>query len=258
MELYFGVYIGGKREVDVNDWAEFEIDAALLDGESLTLLPESHYELADPNTFRVRKSNLPVADVGITFTEAFYADPNSTKAYYALPMKIVDYSLDAIAEGKSHSLIAVKYVSTFSGTYYVRGEERELYNTGSEWVVMSTRKYYNADLSQNIARELTTLSRTELLRNGLADLAPSDVNRLKLTVEATDDSDREYNVVVEKADGSGAVNIAGGSGTYYGNEEHPRFHLTYEYTMGGKRYQIEEDLYLRQDPLYDLRVETWN
>ena len=32
MQIRVGVAIGGKREVDMNDWAEFEIDPALLTG----------------------------------------------------------------------------------------------------------------------------------------------------------------------------------------------------------------------------------
>ena len=33
--------------------------------------------------------------------------------------------------------------------------------------------------------------------------------------------------------------------------------LEYTYEKAGKYYHVVEKLVLRQDPLYDLRVETW-
>lgn len=32
MNIYIGVAIGGKREIDMNDWAKFTIDPSLLEG----------------------------------------------------------------------------------------------------------------------------------------------------------------------------------------------------------------------------------
>ena len=71
MPIYIGVSIGGKREVDMSDWAKFEIDPSLVEGTGKVLLPSNYYTLSDQEYFRVRKSNLPVADVRIDFTEAF-------------------------------------------------------------------------------------------------------------------------------------------------------------------------------------------
>ena len=51
--------------------AKFVIDPALVEGSGKVLLPNNYYTLSDPEYFRVRKSNLPVADVRIDFTEAF-------------------------------------------------------------------------------------------------------------------------------------------------------------------------------------------
>lgn len=55
MQIRVGVAIGGKREVDMNDWAEFEIDPALLTGTGLEVLPKEYYTLSDNNLFRVSK-----------------------------------------------------------------------------------------------------------------------------------------------------------------------------------------------------------
>ena len=103
MPIYVGVSLGGKREVDMNDWAKFTLDASLLEGTPLTLLPEEYYILEDPEIFKVRKSNLPVADVEIKFTDAFYTDPLSLTTHYALPFKVTESSMNTIREGADYS-----------------------------------------------------------------------------------------------------------------------------------------------------------
>ena len=45
MPIYVGVSLGGKREVDMNDWAKFTLDASLLEGTPLTLLPEEYWKI---------------------------------------------------------------------------------------------------------------------------------------------------------------------------------------------------------------------
>src|SRR5690606_13246247 len=108
MEIRVGVSVGGKRNVDVNDWARFEIDPTLLDGTGLELLPEEYYNFSEDGMFRVSKANLPVADVGITFTQAFYDDPHALSIHYALPLRIIDSSTDSIASGRETSIVAIK------------------------------------------------------------------------------------------------------------------------------------------------------
>ena len=55
-KIYVGVSIGGKREIDMKDWANFSLDETLLEGTGLKMLPETYYVFDDPNTFRVRLS----------------------------------------------------------------------------------------------------------------------------------------------------------------------------------------------------------
>jgi hypothetical protein len=62
---------------------------------------------------------------------------------------------------------------------------------------------------------------------------------------------------VEVGTTQGGITITEGSGTYYGNKANPEIELRYAFSKGGKNYRVEETLILRQDPLYDLRVESW-
>lgn len=262
MEIRVGVSIGGKRQVDMNDWAKFEIDGTLLEGTGMELLPTGYYTLADPNTFRVAKENLPVADVAIQFTQAFYDDPKSVgwsvkeggkvvMKSYALPFKITESSLDNIPEDRKTSLVAIKYISTFHGTYYVKGAVSEMDANGA---TVNTITYSDKDLIKNMTRDIRTLSTVTLERPGIANLAVSDKDKVKLTVAPVPDADT-YNVSVETADKG--IEISDGEGFYYPKKEKPEFALTYSYSKDGKKFVVSETLVLRQDPLKDLRVETW-
>ncbi|MCD7970599.1 MAG: DUF1735 domain-containing protein [Alistipes sp.] len=262
MEIFVGVYIGGKRENDMTDYAKFVIDEDLLIGTGLTLLPETHYVIGSPDTFTVRKQNLPVADVSLKFTEDFYNDPNALdQTYYALPLRITSHSLDSITDGLDYSIVAFKYISYFSGTYYVRGHKT--YDTLDEDgnPVTVTESYYNKDLSQNITRQLENLSRYSLRRPGLANSGTTTPNKTQLvmTFEPGDWTGETYNVIVETGTHANSFPISNASGTYYPNEERPRIELVYTYLDRdtGITYHVEEELILRRDPVDDLRVDTW-
>lgn len=250
MTIDVGVAIGGKREVDMNDWAEFKIDETLLNGTGLTLLPKEYYTLSDPTTMRVSKSTLPVADVTVSFTEAFYADENAMKQHYALPFRVEASSLDSILVGQETSIVAIKYISTYHGTYYVKGTVTEVDANGN--AIGEPEAYSNADLSKNITRNLTTISRNTLERQGLANLKTGVANE-KVKIVFNDDK----TLNVETADGG--VAITNGSGSYgYDAEGVLSLSLSYTYGRTGKMYKVAETLIRRQDPLKDLRFEEWS
>lgn len=246
MTVKVGAAIGGKREVDKNDWVEFTIDPDLLIGTGLTLLPQEYYSLSNPNTFKVSNEALSVADVTINFTDAFYSDPKSTEVYYALPFKITNSSLDKILEEKETSIVALKYISTYHGTYYAKGKLHELNALGE---IVDTKIYENKDLSQNITRVIKTLSKNTLEREGVADFTVVSVEKVKMILNAN------HTVTVETADGG--LNIADGSGTYDETKEKLEISLKYCFNKAGKKYEVEETLIRRQDPLADLRYEIW-
>lgn len=250
MNIKVGVAIGGKREVDTKDWAEFRILPNLLEGTGLELLPESYYKLSDESRFYVSKPTLAVADVQIDFTEDFYNDPKAVSTHYALPFKVVASSHDGVLEGKEYSIVAIKYISKYHGTYYVKGKVSTLDNAGN---VIQTEDYAVSDLSKNITRNLTTVGRYSVSRTGVAN-RPVDAANEKVKLTFNDDN----TVTVETADGG--IAISNGSGTY--NYDESTFDMTvnlnYEYELSGTKYKVEETLIRRQDPLKDLRFEEWN
>lgn len=249
MSIKVGVAIGGKRTVDMSDYAEFQIDESLLAGTGLTLLPSKYYTLSDPSIMRVSKSTLPVADVTINFTEDFYNDANSAKQHFALPFRIVNSSLDSVLVGKETSVVAIKYISTYHGTYYVKGSKTDV-TTGK------VTTYSNADLSQNIYRNLVTVNRNTLEREGLADFvyAP-EKSYERVKIEFNPDGQ----LTVGTADK--CVTINNGSGTYsYDSDGVLTLDISYEFISpsDNKTYRVKEQLIRRQDPLQDLRFEEWS
>lgn len=254
MTISVGAAIGGKREVDKNDWADFSINLELLDKTNLKLLPESYYKLSDDKTFRVSKSSVAVADVKIEFTDDFYNDPNSMKQYYALPLQLESSSLDSILDNKKNSIVAIKYISAYHGMYYVKGTVTEINSFGE--LVGDPVKYINNDLSKNIVRSVTTVSRNVVCRAGVANNS-DDVASEKVLLTINDDN------TVGVSTAEGGIEIKNGSGTYkYSYDDvnvvsSMEMDIKYEYTKDGKNYKVEETLIRRQDPYRDLGFEEW-
>jgi len=215
-----------------------------LDGTKFTLLPESYYTLSDNNTMKVRDEAIAVADIDITFTDAFYADPLSASLHYALPFQIVASSCDSIYMKKSTSIVAIKYVSTYAGTYYVQGKVDKLDASGA---IEETVTYNKTNLSANITRDLSTINRNTLIKKGVANLPTSTTNeKVSLTINGTD-------VVVATAENG--IEITDGSGTY--DESDNSMTIQYKYVKDGVTYSVNETLTRRQDILKDLRYEEW-
>ena len=265
-QIYVGVSIGGKREVDMNDWATFTIDENLLEGLGYTLLPDTYYTLSDPNTMRPRKSNLAVADVGISFTDDFYADPASSSNTYALPLRITGTSIQseenpngAIREGGETAVIVIKYISGYSGTYYRVGSEVEIDASGTE--IGEPVLYNDKDLINNPTVAMSTISRYGVTRSGMGSSTAGGMNLYVTETESTE----AFTVRLESLraggsieDGYSARYVLEGDYTFYsGDEIAPQFELDYIYSLDGKRYKVSEKLVLRQWPEQDLRVETF-
>lgn len=254
MTISVGAAIGGKREVDMNDWADFSIKPELLENTGLHLLPETHYHLSDDKTFRVSKKSLAVADVKIEFTEDFYNDPNTAKQYYALPFQLESSSLDSILDNKKNSIVAIKYISAYHGEYYVKGFVTEINSFGEP--IGEPVKYIKSDLSKNLVRSVTTVSRNVVCREGVAN-NPDDVASEKVLLTINDDNTVGVSTAV------GGIEIKNGSGTYkYSYDDvnivsSMEMDIKYEYAKDGKNYKVEETLVRRQDQYRDLGFEEW-
>ena len=247
MSIKVGVAISGKRSVDMSDWATFEIDESLLAGTGLELLPESYYTLSSPDMMKVRDKAVAIADVTVSFTDAFYSDSLSMTKHYAIPFKLLETNCDQVNADKMNSIVAVKYVSTYAGTYYAQGTVETLDEFGQ---VAVTDTYSTTDLSKNIIREVSTVDVNHLIRQGVGN------NPISTSTESVALSIEGDQVTVSTVSTiANAIDIIDGSGTY--DIDAHSMKLTYSYVKDGVTYRVNETLTLRQDILLDLRFEEW-
>ena len=255
MTFKVGITMGGKRENTVDEFADFEIDESLLTTVSgasgFTLLPASYYELSDASKMTISKGNF-IGDVTVTLNrDLFTADPLATQNKYALPLKITSSSLDSIggfnpdgtvlSSPKDYTILVVKYISEYSGTYYHKGTQKEVDATGA---VINETVYNEADLIDNTTWTLTTVDRNSVKTSGVGA-----VNNQNFVINI----DETTNAVTLDTASSGVSNLVG-SGTV--NEDRS-ISLEYSYTSGGKNYEVEDTLVLRQAVELDLRFEEW-
>ena len=268
--IYVGVSIGGKREIDMNDWAVFMIDETLLEGSGKTLMPETYYTLSDPSMMRVSKNNIAVADVAVTFTDDFYADPAALTGSLAIPFRIIQTSIPApkdslgnqskygaIREGGQTAIVAVKYINAFSGTWYRAGGVVEIDANGDE--VGEPVTYNNAEMMNNPTLVLKTKDRYTVTRPGTGALTTGGLDIKINEVEGAS----SYTLDITAATGTtlksatGTLVLEGEYHMYNSYPLAPQMNLEYVYTDGGKDYKVSEKLVLRQWAERELKVETF-
>jgi hypothetical protein len=245
MSFKVGVTIGGVRENPTDQTIKYQIDPTLLTtvagASAFTLLPPSYYTLSDNSTMIIPKGKL-IGDVTVTLNKAlFTADPKSLTNVYALPLRIVSSTTDSILKGsatvaaKDYTILVVKYISPYHGTYYQKGKETNLATNVAS-------SYTNKDLSRNITLDLATLSLN-------AVKSPNAGKSANVPLNLNISNNTAVTITGNTA------NSVSGSGTY--DPTAKSFYLNYKYTNAAKNYSVLDTLILRQAPELDLRFETW-
>lgn len=251
-----GVTIAGLRNDDGSQWVDFEIDSLLLDSlpeaSGLKLLPESYYTLGDPGRFNIVKSFLRT--VKVELTEEFFNDPLALANTYALPLRIVDKSMaiDSImgfnvpettvvssenSENMDITIVVVKYVSPYSGTYYAKGVQ---YTLNAAGMPTDTTMYSIDELSLNKEIEMESLGVNSVETSQIGANLFGGIKLDMSTGSVTVSSDDVMSLQVDEASYADGV-----------------FTLKYTVESFGQSYRIEEELIQRQSPELDLRFEEW-
>jgi len=252
MSIKVGVAIGGKREVHTDDWATFEIDPSLLEGTGLTLMPSNYYQLVNPNKMTVSNPNLAIADVEVTFSNDFYNDNAALNKYYAIPFRLTGHNQDEVSTDvngnlKDYSIVVVKFVSQYHGTYFVKGK---ITNMSTQQIT----EYNNQNLSQNITRNFISLGRNKVQRPGFGQTLENNES-INLTVNPDGSVTVEAGGSTPITNASGTLDPEAESLEFVGKQ--PKFTLSYRYTKAGITYQVDEELIRRQSPEADLRFQEW-
>lgn len=249
MQFKVGVAMGGKRSNPQQETAQFIIDPSLLDdavedgASTFTLLPENYYTLSNANTMVFPEGRF-IGDVTVSLDrEAFTSDSLATENTYALPFQLTGTSLDSIAgAGRDYTIVVVKYISEYHGTYYQKGLQTEVDSMGT---TLEEVEYNETDLIENGTWDLGTIDRNTVQTSGIGMRGNGS---LILEVSESDNS-------VDISAGSGNVVDLEGSGEY--DEENRRFYLDYDYTFQNRFYQVQDTLILRRPPEEDLSFEEW-
>lgn len=252
LNFKLGVVLAGLRENKTGHWATFEVDTTLLDSvagaTAFTLLPEDWYSFSiTENKIIIPKGEF-LGDFTISIDKAkFTADPLSLTKKYALPVRIVEASADSVLRGsedgvtvpKDYTIIVIKYINEYSGTYYVRGKQEELDVNGNV-VAGSLIEYHHIDWVKNTTRAFTTTTLNQCEMTGMGNQTS---DKMKVNITAG-------NVVTLT---SSVLPVTDLGCTYTDGI----YRFKYQYVKAGKTYLVDEYLKQRNDPENDLRFEKW-
>ena len=248
MKFKVGVALGGKRTNDNNEYAEFTIDPSLLNDENLTdgndfeLMPSTYYSLSNDNRMDIPAGKF-IGDITVSLNkEAFTSDQASTKNFYAIPLRITKTSTDTILEQKDYTIVVVKYISQYHGTYYHKGVQIEVDSSGT---ILGQTVYSDKDLIKN---ETWNVETEDALTVTTPAAGTFGNGKLILNVDKN-----SSNVTI--ASGNQNIEITDNSGVY--NPDDRAFYLKYDFIRDQKMYQVSDTLILRQPPEKDLYFEEW-
>lgn len=179
-----GACIGGMYENEKNWTLNFGLAPELLTKlqgtfnavqSPIALLPSNYYtiETSSDSTLIIPKGSMS-GTFRVNLTDAFFADPNSYKFYYVLPIKIKSASTTVLTgvkspslsttvtpnpliksdwtsgyQPKNYTIFAVKYINPWHATYFYRGKQ---YKNG-----IVDKTFHQQDIESNpVASVMTT------------------------------------------------------------------------------------------------------
>ncbi|MCT4586867.1 MAG: DUF1735 domain-containing protein [Carboxylicivirga sp.] len=244
-DIKTGVVVGGMRTTTSEEYASYVIDETLLaDYPQLQLMPADYYTLSDATDITISKGEL-AGSINIDFDmEALMNDPLGHTATYAIPMRIIETSLDSILENKDFTITVIKYINEYHGVYAHKGVD-SIYIDG---VLDTAMVYSEPDLVKNKTWKLLTQSANMLATPGLGSLESGNTNySMNITVNA------DKTLKLSDNEASSITNIVQGDDCAY-NAEKKELYLHYQFTEANKLHSVHDTLIFRS---YDINYETW-
>lgn len=267
LKMEIGVVLGGKIENKKDEVVKFRVaeellnDASIMGKSTFTLLPSDYYTLSNENTITIPKGEF-LGKIKLTFNEVkFLSDPLSTSNSYALPLQITESTTDSILIGdiengiasKNYTIIVIKYMSPFAGTFYHRGSRKAFDASGNltetlQYVKPSEEVLY----VKNLVWNLTTINASTVKCDGVAEFLTAGTNEYSLNLRIGNNN----SVTIENNSSSKIKNIIDKGGSTFDKESH-KFYLNYEYTDGSSstKYVMSDTLIYRDS---GLALEFWN
>ncbi len=255
MSFKLGVALAGKRENNATETTTFTIDPSLLssveNADKFTLMPKDYYSMdlseSDGDSAFVIFPGSFIGDIVINLNkDKFTSDPLSIDATYAIPVRLLETTVDTILSGnavtpaKDYTILVVKYIAPEHAAYYGSGYETDEKGSVNHYA-------FNAASP----KRMTTSAKNELILNALGSLSADSNASNKLKVVISED---KKSVSLSSVDGGKTVTDI--KSTY--DNEKKVFTLNYSYVNSDqKTVVVEEELVLRGIPEEELRFEEW-
>lgn len=232
--LYFkiGAAMAGVKENTQDEFVYMFIPRDPLTGDK-ELLPKEYYNSSDLNG--VIEATIPKGEFLGYFTVKmdsikFLNDPESLNGRYALPVKLVDTSLESINTDLNSILVTIKYMSGVDGYYLYESTIKK--EVGGSIVEEKTEKYPNE--SDNSVWRLETKAPFTVQ---VSPSVNSSINGIKFNLTV-----KENKVTYESVEGQPVVE-AEGSNTY--DSKTRDFELNFKYQDNEAVYHVSTKLIFR-------------
>lgn len=217
-------------------------------------MPASYYRLAD-NKIVIPKGKI-AGGVEVQLTDAYFADPLSTKATYVIPVTMTTVTnADSILRAKNFTLYAVKYINTWTGNYLRRGRdvvEGKNGRTELSKTIVRRNQYVEKD-------EIKTLT-TRSLSQTIFPVTLKGVNNVDVSCPLLLTFDGNGNCTVTAAatgytaSGSGKF-VKRGEKNSWGSQDRDAIYLNYQIDATDLRTTTTDTLVLRDR---GVKMETFS
>lgn len=263
MATIAGVY---KNDHDVT--INFKVDNSMVNGfkyvggSDIVAMPSSHYTLSDDKI--VIPSGKAIGGVTVQLTDAYFADPLSTKLNYVIPLVMTNVvGADSILQGKpqdgvanpnrmkaddwsvlpkDYILYAVKYISPYEANYLRRGTDN--YSGAKMGTVVRHEAYVEKD--EVLLKQFTTLGINSVEWNRpTKDVQGENVDcRLKLDFDASGNCSISSNSAGIIASGTGQF-VSKGDKKSWGGVDRDVLYLDYTVDYAGIKCATKDTLVVR-------------
>jgi hypothetical protein len=260
-----GVY-ENKKDVTLNVSVENGLVQRLkfgAGGDTVIAMPSNYYTLPQDMKITIPSGKV-IGGLEVQLTDAFFADPRSTKNTFVIPMKINSVTnADSILRGtstktspdprqagdwgvapKDYVLYGVKYINPYHGAYLRRGVD-EVKGNGNT-ALDTTVIYHNAFVEKDEVVNLFTRSMTQ---DSIA-LNAKNKGNTNVPFRFLLNFDTNGNIVVSTPTSATTYTVAGNGkfvkkGDTWGNEKRDVLYLKYQVVFGTTTHNFTDTLVLR-------------
>lgn len=253
-----GVY-SNKQDVTINVSVNNALTQGLkfnpeYGGGTVLPMPATYYRLA-ANTITIPKGSI-AGGVEVQLTDAYFADPLSTKVNYVIPLSMTSVTnADSILRAKNFTFYAIKYINTWTGNYLRRGKDVvEGKNGHTELTKNITRRNQYVERDEVKALSTRSLSQTvfPVVLKGAGNI---DVNcPLLLTFDANGNCTVTAAEAGFTATGTGKF-IKRGEKNSWGSQDRDALYLNYQVDATDMRVATTDTLVLRDR---GVKMETFS